>query len=117
MFLHLISSRAESPIGDSRPVERAIEARNGSEDGQGSMVRCLHFAHTYIANRKFSNILIHRFIGNFFSYYEISRFQTNSMCCHFSPNNFCNIMGRNQHRPSVDISFKYTEYRRKKKER
>merc|ERR1712223_2383053 len=31
-------------------VERAIEARNGSEDGQGSMVRCLHFAHTYIAN-------------------------------------------------------------------
>ena len=65
MFLHLISSRAESPIGDSRPVERAIEARNGSEDGQGSMVRCLHFAHTYIANRKFSNILIHRFIGKF----------------------------------------------------
>lgn len=48
-------SRAESPIGDSRPVERAIEARNGSEDGQGSMVRCLHFAHTYIANRKYSN--------------------------------------------------------------
>ena len=42
--------RAESPIGDNRPVERAIEARNGSEDGQGSMVRCLHFAHTYIAN-------------------------------------------------------------------
>ena len=66
MFLHLISSRAESPIGDSRPVERAIEARNGSEDGQGSMVRCLHFAHTYIANRKFSNILIHHVIGNDF---------------------------------------------------
>ena len=38
--------------GESRPVERAIEARTGSEDGQGSMVRCLHFAHTYIANRK-----------------------------------------------------------------
>ena len=57
MFFHLISSRAESPIGDSRPVERAIEARNGSEDGQGSMVRCLHFAHTYIANRKFRNII------------------------------------------------------------
>ena len=63
MFLHLICSRAESPIGDSRPVERAIEARNGSEDGQGSMVRCLHFAHTYIANRKFSNILIHHVMG------------------------------------------------------
>ena len=43
--------------GESRPVERAIEARTGSEDGQGSMVRCLHFAHTYIANRK-NHILI-----------------------------------------------------------
>ena len=43
--------------GESRPVERAIEARTGSEDGQGSMVRCLHFAHTYIANRK-NKILI-----------------------------------------------------------
>ena len=43
--------------GESRPVERAIEARSGSEDGQGSMVRCLHFAHTYIANRK-NQILI-----------------------------------------------------------
>jgi len=42
--------RAESPVGDNRPVERAIEARTGSEDGLGSMVRCLHFAHTYIAN-------------------------------------------------------------------
>ena len=43
-------SRADSP--EARPVERAIEARTGSEDGLGSMVRCLHFAHTYIANRK-----------------------------------------------------------------
>jgi hypothetical protein len=43
-------SRSESP--EARPVERAIEARTGSEDGLGSMVRCLHFAHTYIANRK-----------------------------------------------------------------
>ena len=42
--------REESP--DVRPVERQIEARNftGSEDGLGSMVRCLHFAETYIAN-------------------------------------------------------------------
>lgn len=45
------SPRAESP--DHRPVERAVEARQGSEDGLGSMVRCLHFAETYIASRKF----------------------------------------------------------------
>ena len=45
-------SRADSPVGDSRPIERAVEARTGSEDGLGSMVRCLQFAHTYIANRK-----------------------------------------------------------------
>lgn len=45
-----LSSRSESP--ESRPVERQIEARSGSEDGLGSMVRCLHFANTYIANRK-----------------------------------------------------------------
>ena len=48
--------------GESRPVERAIEARTGSEDGQGSMVRCLHFAHTYIANRK-NKILIKTLIS------------------------------------------------------
>ena len=47
-----IFSRSESP--ETRPVERAIEARSGSEDGLGSMVRCLHFAHTYIANRESS---------------------------------------------------------------
>lgn len=41
-------SRSESP--EARPVERAIEARTGSEDGLGSMVRCLHFSSTYIAN-------------------------------------------------------------------
>jgi len=41
--------RAESP--EARPVERQIEARGStSEDGLGSMVRCLHFAKTYIAN-------------------------------------------------------------------
>ena len=40
--------RSESP--ESRPVERQIEARSGSEDGLGSMVRCLHFSNTYIAN-------------------------------------------------------------------
>jgi len=40
--------RVESPI--ARPVERQVEARGGSEDGLGSMVRCLHFASTYIAN-------------------------------------------------------------------
>ena len=41
--------REESP--DVRPVERQIEARSvtGSEDGLSSMVRCLHFAETYIA--------------------------------------------------------------------
>ena len=44
-------SRSESP--ESRPLERAVEARTGSEDGLGSMVRCLHFAHTFIANRKY----------------------------------------------------------------
>ena len=31
-------------------MERQIEARSGSEDGLGSMVRCLHFSNTYIAN-------------------------------------------------------------------
>ena len=45
------SPRSDSP--ETRPVERAIEARSGSEDGLGSMVRCLHFAETFIANRKF----------------------------------------------------------------
>jgi len=40
--------RSDSP--ETRPVERAIEARSGSEDGLGSMVRCLHFAETFIAN-------------------------------------------------------------------
>lgn len=40
--------RSESP--EARPVERQIEARGStSEDGLGSMVRCLHFAKTYIA--------------------------------------------------------------------
>jgi lethal(2) giant larvae protein len=40
--------RAESP--EARPVERQIEARGtNSEDGLGSMVRCLHFAQTFIA--------------------------------------------------------------------
>lgn len=39
--------RAESP--EARPVERQIEARgSSSEDGLGSMVRCLHFAQTFI---------------------------------------------------------------------
>ncbi len=46
------SPRSESP--DSRPVERQIEARSGSEDGLGSMVRCLQFAKTHIANREYS---------------------------------------------------------------
>ena len=46
-------SRSESP--ESRPLERAVEARTGSEDGLGSMVRCLHFAHTFIANRKYNH--------------------------------------------------------------
>ena len=52
--VHLTPSspaRADSP--EARPVERAIEARSGSEDGLGSMVRCLHFAETFIANREF----------------------------------------------------------------
>ena len=40
--------RVEPPI--ARPVERQVEARGGFEDGLGSMVRCLHFASTYIAN-------------------------------------------------------------------
>ena len=40
--------RADSP--EARPVERQIEARgSSSEDGLGSMVRCLHFAQTFIA--------------------------------------------------------------------
>ena len=43
-------SRSESP--ESRPVERQIEARSGSEDGLGSMVRCINFATTFIASRK-----------------------------------------------------------------
>ena len=44
-----LSRHDQSP--EPRPVERAIEARgSGSEDGLGSMVRCLHLASTYIAN-------------------------------------------------------------------
>ncbi len=50
------SPRSDSP-DHHRPVERAIEARSGSEDGLGSMVRCLHFAQTYIATRKLVYIL------------------------------------------------------------
>ena len=57
MVFNLFSFLSRDDDGESRPVERAIEARTGSEDGQGSMVRCLHFAHTYIANRK-NKILI-----------------------------------------------------------
>lgn len=34
---------------DARPVERQVEARS-SDDGMGSMVRCLVFAKTYITN-------------------------------------------------------------------
>ena len=45
------SPRSESP--ETRPVERAVEARAGSEDGLGSMVRCLYFSQTFIVNRKF----------------------------------------------------------------
>ena len=51
LFGDYSSPRSESP--ESRPVERAIEARAGGEDGLGSMVRCLHFAETYLVNRKF----------------------------------------------------------------
>ncbi|XP_071745331.1 lethal(2) giant larvae protein isoform X2 [Lepeophtheirus salmonis] len=40
--------RSDSP--ESRPIERQVEARSGFDDGLGSMVRCLHFANTYIAN-------------------------------------------------------------------
>ena len=49
--LNYAHSRSESP--EARPVERQIEARQGSEDGLGSMVRCIHFANTFIASRKF----------------------------------------------------------------
>ena len=46
--------RSESP--EARPVERQIEARgSGSEDGLGSMVRCLYFAQTYIAGPSSTN--------------------------------------------------------------
>merc|ERR1712223_339296 len=41
--------RSESP--ETRPVERAVEARAGSEDGLGSMVRCLYFSQTFIVNQ------------------------------------------------------------------
>lgn len=55
-FAPLFCSRSESPDSSSRPpVERQVEARSGSEDGLGSMVRCLHFANTFIANRKTKN--------------------------------------------------------------
>uniref|UniRef100_T1PFY4 LLGL2 protein n=1 Tax=Musca domestica TaxID=7370 RepID=T1PFY4_MUSDO len=35
---------------EARPVERQVEARSTSDDGMGSMVRCLLFAKTYITN-------------------------------------------------------------------
>ena len=47
------SPRSDSP--EARPVERAIEARTGSEDGLGSMVRCLHFAETFMKDRNLQN--------------------------------------------------------------
>ena len=56
----IFSPRSDSP--ESRPVERQIEARSGSEDGLGSMVRCLHFASTFIASRKFKMSLVDPFL-------------------------------------------------------
>lgn len=39
----------QSPdAAEVKPVERAIEARTSSDDGMGSMVRCITFARTYI---------------------------------------------------------------------
>lgn len=38
-----------SPILETRPIERQIEAR-ATDDGMGSMIRCLAFAQTYITN-------------------------------------------------------------------
>jgi lethal(2) giant larvae protein len=42
----------ESSPRERAPLERQVEARGprGEEDGLGSMVRCLHFASTYIAS-------------------------------------------------------------------
>ncbi|GAB0093657.1 Lethal(2) giant larvae protein [Sergentomyia squamirostris] len=39
----------QSPILETRPIERQVEARP-VDDGLGSMVRCLSFAQTYITN-------------------------------------------------------------------
>lgn len=38
-----------SPILETRPIERQVEARS-QDDGMGSMLRCLAFAQTYITN-------------------------------------------------------------------
>lgn len=46
---------APTPIAETRPIERQIEARP-ADDGMNSLVRCLTFAQTFITNSEF---LIH----------------------------------------------------------
>lgn len=43
------ATTANTPILETRPVERQIEARS-LDDGMGSMVRCLAFAQTYLTS-------------------------------------------------------------------
>lgn len=43
------AATANTPILETRPVERQIEARS-LDDGMGSMVRCLAFAQTYLTS-------------------------------------------------------------------
>ena len=85
------SPRSDSP--EARPVERAIEARTGSEDGLGSMVRCLHFAETFMRDRKLQNIsLIFREIVYYFD------------ICFFSCHYITNTLGWHQFWTNFDIS-------------
>jgi hypothetical protein len=89
------SPRSESP--DARPLERAVEARSGSEDGLGSMVRCLQFAETFIAT---CELLIFRTLRK--------NIETLFLLLLFSCVNIIDIVGRYEYWPDLGLSPHYT---------
>ena len=46
------SIEATPATPETKPIERSVEFRN-TDDSMASMVRCLYFADTFIANRKY----------------------------------------------------------------
>lgn len=81
-----------TPITETRPVERQIEARP-ADDAMGSMVRCLTLAQTFISN------------GNHWPCFLIrdSRFQIIFIDFLFSSHNDSNSMVGNQFRQRCHI--------------